>query len=83
MYQGSLFCSFLDSRVVETVEVENFLEQTPLLFNIDLGFSFSSRFYLNSLGGLDRSSNSSENEIDDFLEHILSKNLILSSEVLR
>ena len=76
MSRGSLFCSCLDAGVEETVNVDDVLEETPLLFSFDLGFSLGGRSYLDGLGGLGRGSNGEDDGDDDFLEHVLLNKLL-------
>ena len=70
------FCSCLDTGVKETVNVDDVLEETPLLFSFDLGFSLGGRSYLDGLGGLSRGSNGEDDGDDDFLEHVLLNKLL-------
>jgi hypothetical protein len=69
MSQGLHFFSCFETGVEEMVNVHEFLEETPLLFNFNLWLSLDSSSYMESVVGFFRSSFGEKNRDDNFLEN--------------
>jgi hypothetical protein len=68
MSQGLHFFSCFETGVEGVANVHEFLEETPLLFNFNLGLSLDSSSYLDGLVGFFRNSYGENDRDENFLE---------------